>query len=332
MLKDKSCYANENAYNRAYFLHKGLVNDYLIDPIVGSFIRVVTPHPDQPTSEKKWFNRPQFMIMTRRYQSRMFDPTDLEQLIPGVERIIDTIGRTGTFSIGTRQVRDLLTVNDEGLVMFKSHEGSYATLVSRISPPMLGGTPLYKHLTVDRYVRVITQLLETLKQAIAQEIPKESILTLPAEMMTTLHRYDAGVRTPIIITGRKFADRKENYITLSSGEQRLLFPSSETISAEDMIDKYMSNVGANCEILQGKPAGKGIVTMVMSEDDKINSLMEYVNCRVVPYDSGNQINVIMNSDRFPGNTKFSYWYERAFHAKFHNRLIDFARKFAELKA
>lgn len=332
MLKDKSCYANENAYTRAFFLHKGLVQDYLVDPMAGSFIRVIHPHPEQPKCEKGWYTRPQFMFMNRKQSSRMYDLTDLEQLGIGVERILDTVGRTGTFSFGATGTRDAVTVDDTGLIMFKTGDGSYGTLVMRISPAAYKEHLNHEHLSIDRYIRIVTNLLNGLKLARQGVSPEEDIMVLPSEMMTTLHRWDAGVRTPIVISGRKHKDRKENYIMLRSGDQHMLFPSSDKISAVDMINDFMGTIGVNCELLQDKPAGEGIVSAIMSKTGEFSSNMEYVNCRMQPYESGDKIHVIMNSDRFPANTKFSYIYERAFHAKFQNLLAKFAKQFAEMEA
>lgn len=332
MLKDKSCYANENAYARAFFLHKGLVRDYMIDPMAGSFIRVVHPHPEQPKVEKGYYTRPQFMIMNRTASSRMYELENIDQLAIGVERILDTVGRTGNFTIGSRGCKDILSVNDTGQVSFKDINLSYELLVRHISPPGFKDHPNHSHLNADRYVTVISNLLDGLNLIAAGSEPKENITVMHGEMMATLDRWDAGVRTPIVITGRKFPNRKENYIILSSGQQRIMYPSSDKISAVDMISDFMGTIGVNCELLQDKPAGEGIVSAIMSKTSEFSSNMEYVNCRMQPYESGNKVHVIMNSDRFPANTKFSYIYERAFHAKFQNLLVKFAKQFAELEA
>lgn len=321
MLKDKSCYATEKAYAIAYFVHKGIVKDYLIDPLAGSFIRVVHPSPDQPVVEKGWVNRPQFMFMNRQGSSRMYELSDINSLIRGVEQIYSNVLiDSGSFTVGMgKPDRQVLFVSSEGEVKFKDANDGEHLLINRVSETAPTLTP-------ERQSKVTEKLLEAVLLISDGEDPKDDLLILDNEVMTTVHRPDLGMRSPVIITARRIPGRMENYIILHSDKQRIYFPEGMKYGAEALIDKYFSIAGANSEELQGEPAGEGRITMINPHPvHDFDPNMEYVHCRVKPFSTGNQVLVILNSDRYDTNTKFIYHYDRAFHSKLHHSMLQVAR-------
>jgi len=327
MLKDKSCYNTERAYAVAYFTHKGIVKDYLIDPLAGSFIRVIHPSAEQPIIEKSWTSRPQFMFMNRLGFSRMYELSDISLLIRGVEQIYSNVGiDSGNFTVGLgKPDRHVLSVSSEGEVKFKDAGGSEYTLISRDCPTRYGMTP-------ERKSKVTAKLLEAVYLIANGEDPKEDLLILDSELMMSLHRPDIGARSPIIVTARHIPDRFEDYIILHCDKQRMYFPESPKCDSEKLIDKYLSIAGARSEELQGKPAGEGRITMIDPHPvHEFDYNMEYVHCRVKSLNNEHSVLVILNSDRYDSNTKFTYRYDRAFHSKFHHSMLRLARAFKEMK-
>lgn len=326
MLKDKSCYATEKAYAIAYFVHKGIVKDYLIDPLAGSFIRVVHPSPDQPVIEKGWASRPQFMFMNRQGSSRMYELSDISFLIRGVEQIYSNVGiDSGNFIVGMgKPDRQVLFVSSEGEVKFKDANDSKHLLINRVSETAPTLTP-------ERQSKVTAKLLEAILRISNGEDPKDDLLILDNEVMTTVHRPDLGMRSPVIITARRIPGRTENYIILHSDKQRIYFADSMKHNPEALIDKYFDIARENSEELQGSAVGEGRIEMLNPQPDcGFDPNMEYVHCRVKQLNSNNHVLVTLNSDRYDANTKFIYHYDRAFHSKLQRSMLRVARAFKDI--
>lgn len=331
MLKSKECY-HETAYVRAFFMHKGLVKDYLIDPMAGSFIRVITPHPDQPKTEKGWYNRPQCIIMNRGEQSRMYDVDDIIALMDKVENINSNplSPANQNLSFGVNRVdTSMLTINSDSEIRFKTRDGSYATLVGGTSPNRYKDHVNHKFLNGDRYLRIVGNLYNALGRISRGEEPREKILVMKGEIFTTATRIDKGHRTPIIISGRKHEGQGEAYAIIFSNQQRLAIPLSQGL---EMVVKYFESIKMICEELVQSGAGTGErKVQFIWGDNPIDSNMEYVNCQIVPFGSACHPFVVMNSDRYPSNTKFSFHYDREFVDTLGELLQEFLVKFAEVK-
>lgn len=327
MLKDQSCYANDPAYARALFLHKGKVEDYPIDPRNGAFVRVIFPCPDQPKLEKGWYIRPQFLFMTRGDMSQMYELDDVEE-IAAFFADLRTSYLSGTpqrsLKFGLKTGSDMIVVDRSGEVAFKTNLGPFAGLTCVAVKD--DSADLH---TSARQAQILDNLVDVFQRIAAGEPARDKIFKLDREMMTTLHREDGGARNPVIITGRKFKDRQTNYVILSKdNDQRMVF--SANPSGRELIDNLMTTATASCNDLADKPVGDGVVTLMGNAEGKIDPNMEYTNCRVVNFISGNRISVILNSDRYPGNTKFVYPYEQRFHRTLHKRLLDFMDDFIAL--
>lgn len=323
MLKDKSYYANESAYASAFFLHHSNVRDFLIDPLIGSFIRVVIPSKDQPKSEK-WFSRPQLIFMSRYTCSRFYELKDAAEFQAIFELMKNHIrGSEITYS-SERLSRDI-SCDRNGAISFKDSTGKFEHLVSS-SPSTVNTT-----FTPERRAAIVDNLIDAFQRIQNDELPKESILKLGNEMLTTIHRTDAGIRSPIVISGRKLPHRKDHFIIMGTHHagsiQRLTFLESEKSSAEAEITKYLDKVEELAEDVIATRNKTGRFAFINEMD--VN--MEYVSVRLVDYVFGETAAfVIMNSDRYPANTKMSYHYTREFHQEIRTKLVAFAKQFGEM--
>lgn len=325
MLKDKSCYATESAYVRAFFLHNSEVRDFLVDPLMGSFIRVVIPSKDQPESEK-WFSRPQFLFMSRYTCSRFYELDDAADFQTIFEQMKDHVrGSEITYSTG-RHSRDI-SCDSNGTISFKDNVGKFEHFVA-CPPPIVKDDTFF---TPERRATIVGNVVDAFRRIQNDELPKESILNLGNEMMTTIHRTDAGIRTPIVISGRKHPDRKDHFIIMgtrhSNTIQRLTFLESEESSAEAEITKYLDKVEELAEDVIVTHNKTGRFAFI----NEVDVNMEYVSVRLVDYIGKDGVAfVIINSDRYPANTKMSYHYTRELHQEFKTKLVSFAKQFSEM--
>lgn len=325
MLKDESCYTNEAAYARAFFLHHSEVRDFLIDPLMGSFIRVVIPSKDQPETEK-WFSRPQFFFMSRQACSRFYELKDAAEFHSIFELMKDHLrGSEITYS-SERLSRDI-SCDGNGTISFKDNTGRFEHLVS-CPPPVVKDDTFF---TPERRATIVGNLVEAFRRIQNDELPKESILNLGNEMMTTIHRTDAGIRTPIVISGRKHPGRKDHFMVMSTRHantiQRLTFLESEESSAEAEITKYLDKIEELAENVIVTHNKTGRFAFI----NEVDVNMEYVSVRLIDHVGKDNIAfVIINSDRYPANTKMSYHYTRELHQEFKTKLVSFAKQFSEM--
>lgn len=325
MLKDKSRYANETAYARDFFLHNSEVRDYLVDPLAGSFIRVVIPSKDQPKSDK-WFSRPQFIFISRYAFSRFYELKDAVEFQDAFEQIKDHSHKLeATYFVGCFSQNIFCSKN--GTISFINNNGKLETLVSCL-PPTIKKDPLF---TPERRMTIVDNLIDAFRCIQNDKLPKESILNLGNEMMTTVHRSDVGVKTPIVISGCKRPGNKDHFIVMATRHtntiQRIVFSESEKTSAETEITKYMDTVEELAEDIIATHNKIGRFAFINGPD--IN--MEYASVRLVDYNIKDDVPfVIISSDRYPGNTKMGYHYTREFHQELKTKLVSFAKQFSEM--
>lgn len=328
MLKSKECYANERIYATNYFFHKAEVKDYCIDPMLGSFVRVVYPPKDMPEGGAEMYYKPQFMFMTREHRSPLYDLKAAGLLHRQVMKVceMESIG----YARIPMTIDGKLEIDNHGTVMFKDTDLRYQRLVSPPPRPNFDRGPNNTLLTHTRYREVLDLLQYALECAAAGAGDTKEITVLEREVMTTLHRPDSKVVQPVVITARKFSERKDSYVILHSNNQRLVIP---TELAEDMAERYFNNITQCAEDLLGRgKVGDGEVKFVYAKPGVIDENMEYTNVRVVDFESGKQVHVTMNSDRFPGNTKFSFIYDAKFVQELKTRIIVVARQLQQLDA
>lgn len=306
MLKDKSAYATDNAYARAFFLHKSNVQDYLVDPAYGSHIRVLTPHKDQPESEngKGYWNRKQFCIINGNGASRMLEMDAMEGLLNGVNMLLANLDQAGKIDVsfgGTDKRRPVLFTGDMGNIKFTTMDGMENFVVG----PARVATERF---TPERYKTILTNLRNNMQRIIAGEDPQEKILKLDGEVFTVLTRKDQGVRTPVRISAIRAKAPGITTIRIGTARQLICLPIDE---AAEVFDKYIKNAKEISErILAAKsPAGFGEVKFNNGSPD---TDMEYVNARIIPFQSGDSAFIILNSDRYPGNTKLGFHYDSEF--------------------
>lgn len=331
MLKDKSCYANDRAYARAYFLNKGIVKDYPIDPLYGTYIRTIYPTADQPQPEDgTMWTTPKFMFMSRKEQSQMYDIETADHFLKGFQACDNRgasrnevfIGRHPRHSNG----KNIRVSNFAVSFMTSGLDGS------RMVPLLAGSFPdsMANHnraeLTAERHVVLWDNLLDVLGRVSRNEDPVSDTLVVGKEMMTTFQHYGDTVRRAVVLTGRKFKDRAENYVILNSGDERFVIPSSGKVSAAGYIDRFISEVNTLAEKIDIKDDNAGAIHMLGGTD--IN--MEYVSARTIPFESGNKIRILLNSDKFPANTKITYIYEATKHQEFREKIKSFCGAFDKL--
>lgn len=328
MLKDKSCYASDRVYAVNYFFHKADVADYCIDPLLGSFMRIVYPPKDMPTGGSKMYYRPQFLFMTRNDRSRLYELEDAGSLANAVFNLL-TSERSERPLRAQLEVTGKLLFGSEGGVEFKDVDMRFQRLLSRPSSLNCDHGPNNEHLTKERYIQGLENLLHGLNSALVhgQAEPRD-IITMGGEMMMTLKRPDTRFISPIVVTARKFESRKDAYVILHSDKQRVIFPADK---AEEMFHSYFTAIESLAQhlISYGGP-GDGAVRLIRGDNGIADGTMEYVNIRAIGFESGPNIHVIMNSDRYPGNTKFSFIYDEQFVRDMKVKLTAFAREFKEI--
>lgn len=333
MLKDKSCYANDRAYTRAYFLNKGIIKDYMIDPLSGTYIRTVYPAADQPQPEDKtMWATPKFMFMNRKEQSQMYDIETAEVFLKGLMGCDERGASRNEVYIGRhlQQVggKHLRVTNFVVSFLTNGFDGSrMASLLSGCYDKPMANHPQSALLTAERHSVLWDNLLDALGRVSRNEDPVSDTLVIGKEMMTTFQHYDDTVRRGVVMTGRKFPDRAENYIILNSDNERFVIPSSEKISASGYINGFLSEVDTLTCMVDVKEDKAGAVHLL---ENTTNIDMEYVSARVVPFESGNKIRILLNSDKFPANTKFTYIYEAAKQKEFQDKMKSFCTAFDQL--
>lgn len=333
MLKDKSCYANDRAYARAYFLNKGIVKDYPIDPLNGTYIRTIYPSADQPQPEDKtMWTTPKFMFMSRKHQSQMYDIEVAEHFLEGLLGCKDRGASKNEVYIGRnkQQVggKHLRVTNFAVTFLTNGLDGSRMThLLSGCYDKPMANHPQSEQLTVERHTELWDNLLDVLGRVSRNEDPVSDTLVFGKEMMTTFQHFNDTVRSGVVMTARKFPGRTENYVILNSGDERFIIPSSKKISAADYIDGFLSEVSTLASMIDVKEDNAGVVHPLNNTKD-ID--MEYVSARVIPFESGNKIRILLNSDKFPANTKIAYIYEAVKHQEFRDKVLDFCGTFDKL--
>lgn len=327
MLKDKSCYANSRVYAMNYFFHKAGVKDFCVDPMLGSFIRVITPPADMPAEAADMYKKSQFMFMTRSDRSRLYDLKDARPLVDAIYNLCEQ-AKSPTPVLIPMQIKDCLEIDDFGHVQFKDTDGRWQRLLASPPRPNVDRGINNDLLTLERYIDGLDNLHHGLKCALTDEGISSPVIQIGNELMFTMHRPDQKVTVPVVVTARKFPSRKDQYIILHSNNQRMVFPADK---AADMFERYFDRViGISEDLLKNGKVGDGEVNFIYNKPGVIDENMEYVNIRVVDYESGPNTHVMMNSDRYPGNTKFSFLYDREFVKEFRDRLIDFAKRFEEI--
>lgn len=310
MLKSKESYANEKAYSRAFFLHNSHVTDYPIDPIVGSFIRVIKPHEDQPMGDGKgYYTRPQVMFFGNGDNSRFYDLTDMVDFKDYLEIATHAITKP-KFSKEIK-LGDISTKYRS--IFFKTDRGEDQYLIAT-------GTTRPKSYTLA----VAAQLMDSVNRIIEDRPPQSSILTIGDMMMTMLNHPGNGVRSPIVITARYDKERKVNYIVMEKVGKRMTIPDSSELSATDYIVPFLDTIEKDSEALLANPSKERIVTFVKEQDPN----MEYVNTRFIDGESGQYVHVMFNSDRYPANNKMTLTYNPEFHKTMKETLVTFCNQFS----
>lgn len=327
MLKDKSCYANDRIYAINYFFHKANVVDYCIDPLLGSFIRVVYPPKDMPDGAGDLYTRPQFMFMTRNERSRLYELKEARPLVDAVRNLLQYEKSEHPARMQLEIAGKLLCESD-GEILFKNTDMRFQRMLSSPPSPNRDRGPNNEHLTKERYIQGLEYLHYGLKCALLGEGEPRDLITIGNEMMMTLKRTDTRFTTPVIVTARKFNQRKDAYVILHSDKQRMVFPADK---AEELFHNYFTTIEnlARHLINYGGP-GEGAVKLLNGDSGITDGTMEYVNLRALDFDSGPNIHVIMNSDRYPGNTKFSFIYNHQFVTEMRAHLTAFARSFERI--
>lgn len=324
MLKPKEMYANEAAYVRAMFTHKGVCTDFPIDPICGSYVRLVTPSPDMPDIKHSIYKRPQFFIGSISGCSRMFEVDDYIKVLKVVdvlESALQSESREEAFDkIASINTDFGLSLNAYGSVDFKQLAGNYFEFiigrVSKARPDIAKNR--------ERTLKCLGSLRTALESIGMGRGPESDIIGIDGHYMTMLHRSDRGIRHPIIIRGRAnnaIVEGGSTYFTMHSRDQRFVFMQGKDIKAIDTVNLFMG-------------LGSELGDMVLADGiDRVaplttyDSNMEYVNAKLVNWESGDRVHITLNSDRFPANTKFQYVYDYVEHTKLHRRLQQFVKAF-----
>lgn len=324
MLKPKEMYANETAYVRAHFIHKGVCTDFPIDPITGSWIRMVTPAADAPKEEHSIYNRPQFFFGTVNGCSRMYEARDYIKFLKAIDVM------KAALEVQSPEERNALTVkinSDVGLrlnaygdIDFKMMHGSDTTFVIGRASNMRPNSLLNLQRVLGR--------LDAMRQAICTigmgGHPPSEIVSVNDNFMTILPRSDKGMRYPIIIRGRgnnAIVEGGSTYFTMNSNDQRFVFQQSKDVKAIDTVNAFMNLATELGEMVLADGIDR-VAPLTTYDSD-----MEYVNAKLVNWESGPRIHITLNSDRFPANTKFQYVYDYVEHTKLHRRLQQFVKAF-----
>lgn len=324
MLKSKECYANESAYVRAHFIHKGICTDFPIDPLTGSWIRMVTPAPDAPKEEHSIYGRSQFFFGNVNGFSRMYETKDYVKLL----KVLDMM--KVVLEAKTPEERDAVSIeikpdfglrlNTYGDIEFKLQNGEFLTFVMGRASTMRPNSLLNQKRVIGRLDAIRCAVTEI---GMGNNTPAE-IISVNDNFMTMLSRSDKGMRSPIIIRGRAYNAAVEGgslYFTMNSNDQRFVFQQSKDVKAIDTVNAFMGLAGTLAEMVLED--GIDRVAPLTAYD----SNMDYVNAKLVNWDSGPSVQITLNSDRFPANTKFQYVYDRVEHTKLHRRLQQFVRAF-----
>lgn len=327
MLKDKSCYANDRAYAMNYFFHKADVADYCIDPLLGSFVRVVYPPKDMPVGGSDIYNRPQFMFMTRTDRSRLYELKEARPLVDAVYNLLQSEKTEHPVRL-QMEVAGKLEIGEDGDISFKDTDMRRQRLLSSPPRPNCDRGPNNEHLTKERYIQGLEYLHHALQCALMGDGEPRNLITMGNEMMMTLKRPDQRVSFPVVVTARKFSGRNDAFVIIHSNNQRVVFPADK---AEEMFHNYFTAIESLAKHLinYGGP-GEGAVKFIRGDNGIADGTMEYVNVRPISFENRPDIHVIMNSDRYPGNTKFGFIYEEQFVRDMKVKLTAFAREFKEI--
>ena len=328
MLKDKSAYANENIYANQYYHHKAEVKDFPIDPMLGSFIRILYPPKDMPEGSNAIYTRPQFMFMNRDTRSRMYEVKEVSMFIAGVAEMIDRMERDGSHVVQMTLGRTL-EIDELGAVSTKDHSGVMMRMIAHPPTPKHNRGPNTALLTKKRYIQCLHKLHRGLVAVGTGLGEPEQITRVGDELMFTMKRPDHRVSIPVVVTARYFPDRKDHYIILHSNNQRMIFLADQ---AEETFTRYFNETIRIAENLQehGK-VGDGEVKFIYAKPYVIDENMEYVNVRKVDFTKGEAVHVMLNSDRFPGNTKFAFVYDNQFSKELRDRLLLLVKEFEGIK-
>ncbi|QZA70747.1 hypothetical protein AH04_274 [Erwinia phage AH04] len=316
MLKSKESYSSEKAYIRAFFLHNSYTTDYPIDPIVGSFIRVIHPCEDQPTGDGKgYYTRPQVLFFGNGNLSRFYELTDMIKIKGDLEFMIDAISNSKSPKEVNLGINSVFHVK-HGNIFFKAH-GSETNTYFASNP--LSRPPSYVKAMFDN-------LLDSMDRIINGVPPKDSVLELDDMIMATLKYQVDGVRSAIIMTARKFESRELNFIMLRRSNQLMTIPHSSKVSAREYIVPFLDLIEEIGEALLAKPDLERIVRFVGEQDDN----MEYINSRYADLGSGPKVFTTLNSDRYPANTKINLGYDPIFHKQLKEKVVEFCNRFSTL--
>lgn len=315
MLKSKDSYANERAYSRAFFLHNSHVTDYPIDPLVGSFIRVIRPREDQPMGNNKGYHtRPQVVFFGNGECSRFYELTEAPKLKGYLETMIDIMDRVPGEVVIKGQ--DVFT-NRQGSIFFKTNcfDGGSTYLVTNPA-------------SRDRAhkLAIIDNLLDVMDRIVNNLPPKSNILQIENTMMAVVHYQGNMVRDPVIISGSKLADRENNYVSIRRDKGILVGLCSSTHSPTEYFTLFLDGMKEASERLLKQPDLGKVVQFTTIPD--IN--MEYVNARYVETTTGPLIDVLLNSDRYFSSRKLALTYQSEFHDQFRSTVIDFCKQFVAL--
>lgn len=327
MLKSKECYSNDRLYAMNYFFHKSDVADFCIDPLLGSFIRIVYPPKDMPAGGNDIHYRPQFMFMTRSDRSRLYELKEARPLVDAVCALLESEKSESPIRFQS-EITGKLEIGSDGGILFKNTDMRFQSLLSLPPRPNWDRGVNNEHLTKERYIQGLENLLHGLKVALTGEGGPRDLITMGNEMMMTLKRPDQRITMPVVVTARKFSERKDAYIILHSNNQRIVFPVDQAVSLFDWYFSTIEEIG-NHLLMCGNP-GSGEVKFFDGKCGIVNGTMEYVNLRVADFDSGSNVHVIMNSDRYPGNTKFGFIYDKKFVREMRVHLTAFARSFERI--
>lgn len=324
MLKAKEMYPNPTAYVRAHFIHKGICTDFPIDPITGSWIRMVTPAPDAPKEEHSIYNRPQFFFGTVNGCSRMHEARDYVKFVKAIDIMkaaLEAQSPEERDKISVKINSDVgLHLNAYGDIDFKMMNGDSVTFCIGRPSNMRPNSLLNQKRVLGR--------LEAIRQAICTigmgGNPPSEIISVNDNFMTMLPRSDKGMRYPIIIRGRAdngIVEGGSTYFTMNSRDQRFVFMQGKETKAIDTVNAFMNLATELGEMVLAD--GIDRVAPLTTYD----SNMEYVNAKLVNWESGPRVHITLNSDRFPANTKFQYVYDYVEHTKLHRRLQQFVQAF-----
>lgn len=309
MLKDKSCYQSPRIYAAHYYLHKANTQDYCIDPLLGSFIRVAYPPKDLPEDAADMYKKPQFMFMTRNNRSRLYDLKEARSLVDGIYNLIKEEEKEHPVRFAMT-INNKLTVDEFANISYKGPDGDLIRLITGPQNPRHDRGPNNAMMTKERYLNVLENLHYALKCALMGEGEERPYIQMGPEWMFTVRRGDERISEPFVVTARKFPNRDTVNIVVQSNGERMMFP----LDKAGIFDMYMEDIIELSEGLMKEDVtpGNGKVRFVRGNDTVADGMMEYVNCRKIKHSSGTDVQVMMNSDRYFSNTKLQFIYDRAF--------------------